>query len=79
MDDVNTNISILFKQRIVPGVYQFDIAITNPPYCGSVIGTIIHGIEKNMISIPDELESQKAELQQMTYELYKKLKEMFGD
>lgn len=79
MDNVDINIAIFFKQRIVPGVYQFDIAITNPPYCGSIIGTIIHGIEKNMISIPEELESQREELQQMTYELYEKLKEMFGD
>ena len=79
MDSVNINIGMLFRQRIVPGVYQFDIVITNPPYCGAVIGTIIHGKEKNMVSIPSKLEKQREEITKKTYEVYEGLKEMFGD
>ena len=79
MVDVNINIGMLFRQRIVPGVYQFDIVITNPPYCGAVIGSIIHGKEKNMISIPKELERDREEITKKTYEAYKSLKEMLGD
>ena len=79
MDSVNINIGMVFRQRIVPGVYQFDIVITNPPHCGAVIGSIIHGKEKNMISIPSGLESKGEEIRKKTYEVYEDLKEMFGD
>lgn len=79
MDNTNIEITLLFRQRIVPGVYQFDIVITNSFHCGAVIGTIIHGKEKNMVSISSELESKREEITQKTYDVYESLKEMFGD
>ena len=79
MDGENINIGMLFRQRIVPGVYQFDIVITNPPHCGAVIGTIIHGKENNMLSIPSELVKHIEEITKKTYEVCDELKEMFGD
>ncbi len=79
MDNISSEIALLFRQRIVPGVYQFDIVITNSFHCGAVIGTIIHGKEKVMVSISSDLESEREKITKKTYEICEGLKEMFGD
>ena len=79
MEGMNINIGIVFKERIVPGVYKFDIVVTTPPCCGAVIGTVIHSVENNMISIPSEFEVERKEITEKTYMAALQLKEIFED
>lgn len=76
---MGVGVIINFKQRIVPGVYQFDVVICNLPHAGAVIGSIICSPEKFALFVPKEFENKKEELSRMSFEAFQNLKEMFGD
>ncbi len=74
-----TSISVIFKQRIKPGVYTFDVILIDPPCCGAVVGTVIRNGQKYIMNVPGWLDKQKDKIAETTKDAYDMIKEMLGD